>query len=150
MNFDSYELRPATAVDQPAIKQLIRQVNINPLGIKWQRFWVVMDGDGRLLACGQLKPHRDGSCELASIAVQPDWRKRGLARLLIEHLLDGRSEPVWLTCVSKLIPFYEPFGFVAVTAVATMPPYFRRAQRFFRLYQKVSRFPHPLAVMVRA
>ena len=52
--------RPAQASDEAAIKALIRAVNINPIGLKWQRFMVAVDENGRLIGCGQIKPHRDG------------------------------------------------------------------------------------------
>ena len=53
--------RPAQASDEAAIKALIRTVNINPMGLKWQRFLVALDKNGQLIGCGQIKSHRDGS-----------------------------------------------------------------------------------------
>ncbi|HEX9090031.1 MAG TPA: GNAT family N-acetyltransferase, partial [Anaerolineales bacterium] len=75
-----YNLRPAMADDAPAIRQIISAVHINPLSLDWQRFVIATDGQGRLVGCGQVKTHRDGSLELASVAVQPEWRGRGIAR----------------------------------------------------------------------
>lgn len=40
-----------------------------------------------------------GICEIHSIAVHPDCRRRGLGAMLVEHVLaraDGRAERVWL------------------------------------------------------
>jgi len=147
MHISHHPLRAATEDDTAAIKALIRAVNINPMGIKWQRFVVAVDENGRLLGCGQIKPHRDGSWELASIAVQPDYQNHGIARALITHLCHNHEGPLWLTCVSSLTPFYEKYGFVEETAVSHMPPYFRNARRFFHLYQKLTHTPEHLAVM---
>jgi N-acetylglutamate synthase-like GNAT family acetyltransferase len=141
--------RTAQAKDEGAIKALIRAVNINPMGLKWQRFLVAVDGNGRLIGCGQIKSHRDGSRELASIAVQKGWRRQGIAGNIIKHLLAKEAPPVWLTCMNKLVPFYEQFGFVEVQAGdgRILPLYFRQARRFFKLFQWFSRFPGYLAIM---
>lgn len=147
----SITYRPAQASDEAAIKALIRAVNINRLGLKWQRFWVAVDENGRLVGCGQVKPHRDGSRELASVAVQKAWRRQGIAATIIRRLLADEISPVWLTCMDRLVPFYEQFGFVEVKGGdgRAIPVYFRLARRFFTLYQWISRIPGYLAIMTR-
>jgi N-acetylglutamate synthase-like GNAT family acetyltransferase len=139
--------RPAQANDATAIKVLIRAVGINPLGLKWRRFVVAIGADGKLVGCGQIKPHRDGSYELASIAVQKAWRRQGVAAAIIQQLLAGQQPPVWLICMNKLVPFYEQFDFVEVENGRSMPSYFRRARRLFTLFQRFSSLPGYLAVM---
>jgi N-acetylglutamate synthase-like GNAT family acetyltransferase len=108
------------------------------LGLDWQRFVVALAENGVVIGCGQLKPHRDGSWELASIMVAPAWRGQGVARAIIEHLLSNSPRLLWLTCVSPLVPFYARFGFREVTAPADMPPYFRWISRLFRLVAYLS------------
>ncbi|WP_420629894.1 GNAT family N-acetyltransferase [Candidatus Leptofilum sp.] len=142
--------RPAQASDEAAIKALIRAVNINPMGLKWHRFVVAVDGNGRLIGCGQIKPHWDGSRELASIAVQKEWRRQGVAGKIIRQLLANEPALVWLTCMDKLVPFYEQFGFIEVKKGdgRSLPFYFRLATTFFKPIQKLSRVPGYLAIMV--
>lgn len=143
-----FRLRPAVEVDQEAIKTLIRAVQINPMGLDWRRFVVaVAADDGRLLGCGQVKPHRDGSRELASIAVEREWRKTGIARSIIEELQRAHGSPLWLTCLSKLVPFYTKFGFTEVMESAAMPPYFRRIRFVMNLAKPFTQMPGYLAVM---
>lgn len=146
----SITYRPAQANDEAAIKALIKAVNINPMGLKWRRFLVAVDGNGRLIGCGQIKSHRDGSRELASIAVQKAWRQQGVAGAIIQQLLADETPPVWLTCMDKLVPFYEQFGFVEVMGGngRSLPFYFRLARAFFKPIQKLSRITGYLAVMV--
>lgn len=145
----AFSLRPATAVDQPTIKALIRAVGINPLGLNWRRFLVAVDAQDTLIGCGQVKPHRDGTRELASIAVDPNWRRQGVARALIEALMARESPPLWLTCASPRVPLYLRFGFREVEDTAVMPPTFRRYTRLFRLFQTITRQNNIyLAVMV--
>jgi N-acetylglutamate synthase-like GNAT family acetyltransferase len=142
--------RPAQASDEVAIKALIRAVNINPMGLKWPRFLVAVDENGHLIGCGQVKPHRDGSRELASIAVQKAWQRQGIAGGIIKHLLADEPPPVWLTCMDKLVPFYEQFGFVEVKVGdgRSLPLYFRFIRTIFKPVQKLSRIPGYLAIMV--
>ena len=94
-----YSIQTATKAHQSAIKALIRDAGINPMGLKWERFWVAVDAAGNLIGCGQVKPHRDGSRELASIAVAREWRRQGIARELIEMLVEQHPLPLWLTCM---------------------------------------------------
>ena len=121
-------LRPATEKDASAIRRLIHEVGINPMDLDWQRFVVAVDSSGTMLGCGQLKPHGKDIIELASIAVEPGFRSRGIARAIIEHLLGKASRPVYLTCRSGLESFYTNWGF-RVIGFDEMPAYFRRLAR---------------------
>jgi predicted N-acetyltransferase YhbS len=141
-------LRPAQKADQSLIKNLVRDAGINPFGLKWSRFIVAVDEEDRIVGCGQVKPHRDGSLELASIAVLKNWRIQGIARAIIREQQEAYGRPLWLTCVDHLVPFYELFGFGEIDDMSQMPLYFRSAKRFFTLYLKLTRAKGQLAVMV--
>jgi N-acetylglutamate synthase-like GNAT family acetyltransferase len=121
-------LRPATVDDSPLIKDLIRRVGINPMDLDWHRFVIAVDGSGKMLGCGQLKPHGRDVIELASIAVEPPYQHQGIARVIIEYLIASGPRPLYLTCRSRLGSFYEKWGFRSVEA-NEMPPYFRRLSR---------------------
>jgi amino-acid N-acetyltransferase len=131
-------LRPATQADDAAIKALIRSAQINPMDLDWRRFLLAVTQEGEMVGCGQVKPHSDGTRELASIAVRPAWRGRGVARLIIEQLLAESPRPLYLTCASRLGPFYEKFGFRAVSE-SEMTPYFRRLSRLATAFMKMAR-----------
>lgn len=143
-----FRLRPATAADQTQITAFIRSMPLNPWGLKWSNFVVAEDEQGDFIGCGQVKQHRSGVWELASIAVVPEWRGRGVARAIILHLRDQQGPPLWLVCHSRLISFYEPFGFVEQTDLTQLPSPFRLYKRFTRLALFFSRRPGHLAVMV--
>ncbi len=140
-------IQPASRKHQKAIKDLIREVGINPMGLKWQRFLVALDKAENVIGCGQVKPHRDGSRELASIAVVHQWRNQGVAKAIIQELVELQPLPLWLTCMSRLIPFYEQFGFVEVAETREMPPYFRWSVRLFPIYRRLASVDGYLAVM---
>jgi GNAT superfamily N-acetyltransferase len=95
-----------------------------------------------------VKPHGDGTRELASLAVQPAYRGQGVARQLIEHLLAHHPPPLYLTCRSRLQPLYEKFGFRAVPP-ADLPLYFRRIARLAALFGRGFASPDGLRVMQR-
>ena len=126
-----FALRPATSADFPAIRGLIRLVQINPIDLDWQRFVIAVTPEGEMIGCGQVKPHGDGSRELASIAVTPPWRKQGVARAIIEYLTANEPGTLYLTCRANLGPFYTRFGFKAIEQ-QEMPPYFRRISRLMK------------------
>ena len=75
----NFTLRPAVRQDAPAIRRLIWRARINPTRLDWRHFILAVDKNGKLLGSGQIKPHRDGTNELASIAVQPEARRLGIA-----------------------------------------------------------------------
>lgn len=141
-------LRPAGAGDAPFIKQSIRQARLNPQGLDWRRFTIAVDPAGQPIGCIQLKPHKDGGQELASLVVERQWRKQGVAKRLIEHIKARSGRPLWLMCSSHLIPFYQQFDFVEVKAPAGMPAYFRRMRRLMGLLMPFFAGNHYLAIMV--
>jgi N-acetylglutamate synthase-like GNAT family acetyltransferase len=92
-----FTVRLAIKEDFPAIRSLIHTVQINPTVLDWVRFLVVVRPQGNLLGCGQIKPHADGSREMASIAVREQVRGQGVARAVIEALLALELErPIYL------------------------------------------------------
>jgi N-acetylglutamate synthase-like GNAT family acetyltransferase len=144
----NYWIRHAESEDESAIRALVRSVRINPLGIVWPRFVIAVDENNRLVGCGQVKVHRDGSRELASIAVSTAWRGQGVARALIERLVSAHDQPLYLTCRYHLGAFYERFGFQVIQP-AEMPAYFRRIHRLINFLARFSRARPGLLVMRR-
>jgi N-acetylglutamate synthase-like GNAT family acetyltransferase len=120
--------RPAAAADEPAIRALIRSEGLNPLSLHWRNFLLAVDAEGRIAGIGAVKRHGDGSRELASIAVLPAWRGRGVASAVINALLAREEGPLYLTCRETMVNFYQPFGFRKIGR-DEMTPYFRRLSR---------------------
>ncbi len=125
-----YDIRPACSQDAAAIRRLIRQVGINPFGLDWRRFLIAVDAEGELIGCGQVKPHRDGTRELASIAVNPDYRNQGIASAVIQRLLAENPPPLYLICRPSLQAFYVRFGFTSAS-LAEIPAAYRWMRRIF-------------------
>jgi N-acetylglutamate synthase-like GNAT family acetyltransferase len=129
-----FRLRPARKEDAATIRKLVRRGQVNPTGLKWERFMVAESDDGQVIGCCQVKPHRDGSDELASLVVHPDWRGQGIARALIEHFLELYEGDLYLMCRSNLGPMYEKFGFQSVPA-QELPRYFQRIMRLMGAFE---------------
>lgn len=144
-------LRRATAADQSQIMALIHTVGINPMGIQWARF-IVADEDGRIVGTGQVKPHGDGSREVASIAVAPDRQGMGIGSAIVATLVAIEAAPLYLCCADHNEGYYRQFGFHAL-APADMPPALRRihavAAVLARVIAAVSGQTHRLVVMGR-
>ena len=117
-------IRAATEADQPTIRRLIKEANLNRMSLHWPNF-VVAEEDGAVVGIGQVKAHGDGSRELASLAVVPPRQGQGIGSMLIKELLARERGVVHLTCRSQLQHYYERFGFRRLEP-AEFPPYFRR------------------------
>ncbi len=142
-------LRRATAADQEAIVALVHAAQINPMDLKWPNFVVAVDdATGAIVAAGQVKGHRDGTRELASIVTGPAHRGRGLAHQIIEHLLRDNPGELYLTCMDTMGPFYEQFGFQIVEP-PDLPPYFRRLLKLAGVFMFLTAEGRKLLVMKR-
>jgi len=118
------------------------------MALDWRRFLVVVDEQDRLIGCGQVKPHADGTRELASLAVVPEFQRHGIGRLIVEQLLAENPLPLYLTCRASLQKYYEKFGF-QVMQPADMPPYFHRIWSIFNAIGRLFKFKEALLVMVK-
>lgn len=141
-------IRNATRADDHEIHRLIYGARLNPLGIDWRRFRVAVDEQGRLVGCGQVKPHSDGSRELASIVVHPQYRRQGIGRAIVCHLLAENPGVLYLTTAGRTGSYYEPFGFHRI-GPDQMPPYFRRIWTIFSIARRVFPIQEELLVMRR-
>ena len=125
---------------------MIRLVGINPMALDWKRFVVAVNDKDEMIACGQIKPHGKDILELASIAVVPEYRQQGIARAIIEHLMQDSPRPLYLTCVSTLEPFYQKFGFVSLS-YDEMPRYYQRLSKLAVAFMNLAHRDRHLSVM---
>ena len=117
----SFIIRPATAADQNTITTIIQEAKLNTASLDWQRF-MLADDNGRVIGTGQIKPHWDGTRELASISAVPDRQGEGVASAVIHTLLKDETDTLYLMCETHNASFYERFGFRSIP-LWQMPPY---------------------------
>jgi predicted GNAT family N-acyltransferase len=109
------------------------------MDLDWKRFVVAVDEQDHVIATGQIKPHHKGEIlELASIAVVEEHRGEGLARAMIEHLLKDSPRPLYLTCRSRLQPFYQRFGFRTLSH-EEMPRFYQRLSKLANVFMTITR-----------
>lgn len=145
---ENFFLRKANQQDARIIRKMVISANLNPSGLRWQRFWVAVDGTEGVIGCVQRKPHRDGSVELASLVVVEDWRGKGVARALIEAVIESHHGLLYLMCRSGLGDFYKRFGFV-VPELEAMPRYLQRISKLADNFQRLTSRREGLLVMGR-
>ena len=104
----------ATAKDIWQIRFLVLSAKLDPTQLRSSQFWII-ECDGQLVACGQLR-NFPGAQELGSLVVKQAWRRRGLGTFLAKHLIEQRTEPLYLECLGKRrTQFYTRLGFVPVS-----------------------------------
>lgn len=140
-------LRQALAQDKETIQRQLRSERLNPLGNHWRNFLIAENTSGDFIGCGQIKRHRDGSKELASIVVVPIWRGQGVASTMIMQLMEQAGPPMWLTCRSGLSAYYERFGFETILDPGMMPIYFRLARIFGKILGLLWQGDEHMAIM---
>ena len=143
---DNYTLRPARESESGQIKDLIHSVGINPMGLDWKRFVVAVNAQDEIVGCGQLKPHGKEILELASLAVVPEYRGKGIARAIMEHLLKDSRRPLYLMCVSSIGALYEKFGFRELI-YDEMPRYYQRVSKLVGMVEILAHRDERLLVM---
>jgi amino-acid N-acetyltransferase len=109
---------------------------------------VGVDSNGEVIGCAQVKPHRDGSYELASLVVRPEYRGQGIARLLVEYWIQHHAGDLYLMCRASLGGFYQRFGF-EIAAEGDVPPYFCRISRLASFFKRNRDHENGLLIMKR-
>ncbi len=146
------DIRAATEADSDAIASLIAEAGINPRDLDWHRFLVADDG-GEVVACAQIRVHKQGTRELASVAVRESRRGEGIGRRISEATIAREPvRPLFLYAESANVPYWSKFAFVEVDD-DELPADLRRAiratRRLIRAYNVMTRHHYRIAVMRR-
>ncbi|MDG6256963.1 MAG: GNAT family N-acetyltransferase [Methanomicrobiaceae archaeon] len=92
------------------------------------RIFGAFDGE-RLVGSARVRRHPDG-CEVDGFFVLDDYRGHGIARKLMNALLEAVGDRIlWMHSTLTLVPFYSTFGFFPVSEVA-LPPTIRARMVF--------------------
>ena len=117
-------IRPAVPTDQPAIVSLIRQAKINSRNLHWEHF-LIAEEDGQIVGIRQVKVHKQGTREVASGFVLPEYQHRGISAQLMNEILSREKGTLYLLCAKRWKKYYEQFGFWDVK-LSELPPDFHR------------------------
>jgi GNAT superfamily N-acetyltransferase len=141
---DGPAIRTAVAADLPGLQRVYRAASLSnagdaPLllarpeflvftgdGIAAGRTLVALAGpppDGRVVGFATVAGGEDDGPELEDLFVDPDWRRRGIARRLVLKIAgdarDGGHRHLWVTGNPHALAFYLAAGFVEVDRVST-------------------------------
>ena len=124
-------IRSAQQEDQETIVSYIQRAKINPRNLHWQNFLVAED-NGKIVGIRQVKVYKQGTREVASGFVLPEYRRRGISAQLMNELLARETGPLYTMVNPKRASYYEKFGFQPVV-VSQLPADFRREYRIGRI-----------------
>ena len=124
-------VRRAAEDDQPDIRALVRRARLNPADLHWERF-VVAERDDRTVGVAQLRRHSDGATELASLVVEPEARRQGVAGRMVDALLAEERAPVYMLIDRRYVEHFARWDF-APLAPSQLPRSVRRVYRTGRV-----------------
>jgi N-acetylglutamate synthase-like GNAT family acetyltransferase len=124
-------VRPARPEEQETIVSFIRQAKLNPRNLHWENF-LVGEINGQIIGIRQVKVHAQGTREVASGFVLPEYRRQGVSACLMNELLRREMGPLYTMVNEKRASYYERFGFRRI-AVDRLPADFRREYRIGRI-----------------
>ncbi|MFN8527744.1 MAG: GNAT family N-acetyltransferase [Anaerolineae bacterium] len=130
----SVSIRPARESEAGTIKGMIFKEGLDPTTLQWENF-LVAEQNGQIIGLGQVKRY-GGLQEIGSLVVKKEHRGQGIAAQLIAALEATADRPLYLSCVEKMRPYYERFGYREIPIEET-PRAFRRklslAHTFLRI-----------------
>ena len=124
-------IRPARQDDQEMIVSFIQQAKINPRNLHWQNFFVA-EVDGKPVGIRQVKVYKQGTREVASGFVLPEYRRQGISAQLMSALLARETGPLYAMVSQKRTGYYEKFGFRQVDS-SQLPADFLQEYRIGRI-----------------
>jgi amino-acid N-acetyltransferase len=124
-------IRPARAEEQERIVSLIHEARISPRNLHWENF-LVAEQEGAIVGIRQVRIHAQGTREVGSGYVLPEYRHQGISARLMNEILGHQKGVLYLMCRDKWVPYYEQFGFRRVRA-DDLPSDFRKEYRIGRI-----------------
>lgn len=100
--------RKAAAPDFQAIKEILDEFDFGHPSIRYEDFWAAFAGSEPV---GVVNVKDCGSvCYINAVGVRPSYQRRGVARGLLNEILQGIRKPACL--YTKMPDFFRRFGFV--------------------------------------
>lgn len=106
----------AEANDILEVRELLQSARGDTSNISFEQFVVAKDND-KLIGCVRIKKLEDEVLELASLAVEEEYRGQGIGKKLVEEVLKQQTKrPVYLMCFKDRKGFYDKVGFEEIEA----------------------------------
>jgi amino-acid N-acetyltransferase len=111
---DEAQLRPATPADLPAVERLLVASGLPLEGVREALpTFLVAEHDGQLVGVAGLEVCCDNAL-LRSVAVTPEWRSRGLGRVLVTRVIsaaEARGVHALYLLTTTAERYFPNFGF---------------------------------------
>lgn len=115
----------ALSEDMPAITGLLTSLNLDMEDLHHSQFSVIRN-NGEIVAAGRVRMHSDGTAELCSLGVWPDFRNKGYGGELTSRMFErAATDKLWL--VTEIPSFFGRLGYVPVTG--SIPEVLRDKQK---------------------
>ena len=125
MPADAFTVRRARVKDIPAIQQLMAPLVVErillgkDLAVLYaavQEFRIAESADGAVVGCGALHVMWDDLAEIRTVAVDADWRRRGVGHAIVDRLEADAAElgVNKLFCLTFEVPFFAAHGYAEV------------------------------------
>jgi len=102
--------------DFEQITQFVRQFELDNRDLQRAQFLVAKDVNQKIIGFGRIRKYNDCD-ELCSLGVIEAHRNKGIAKKIVEALINIATPPIYLVCI---IPHYfEKSGFKIVTEFPT-------------------------------
>jgi len=122
---DAFTVRRARVKDIPAIQQLMAPLVVErillgkDLAVLYaavQEFRIAESADGAVVGCGALHVMWDDLAEIRTVAVDADWRRRGVGHAIVDRLEADAAElgVNKLFCLTFEVPFFAAHGYAEV------------------------------------
>lgn len=120
-------IRQAVLEDQAWVDEQYQSVDFIPSDVS-QHYVLMATWNGVPAALGRLVPLEDGSFEMGGIFVKSDFRKLGIARELVAHLVEKNKgkNGTWCIPFGHLSAFYQSCGFRKALAEDPIPAEIRK------------------------
>ncbi len=106
-------IRPPDRAEFEKARAILKAARLDPTTPLLFEHTLIAASDGTVVGVGQVKHHSDCQ-EIGSLAVLPEYQRRGIATQLLAELEARAERPVYLTCYHKMEPFYRNFGYEIV------------------------------------
>ena len=111
------KVRKATADDENAVVEILKEVDIYYKALEFKGFWVAEENGG-VLGCARLEKFPD-FFYLSCVATAPSRARSGVARAILTTLLKGLKKDVYLYTIMP--DLFKKFGFRAAEPARGMP-----------------------------
>ena len=106
-------IRSALPTDLAPVKALLESEGLET-EFKYHEF-VVAENGSTIVGCARLKPLRDGTAELASVAVVKHHRAKGIGEAVVKKILARAGSNVYALALAPT--FFEKQGFRRIDSV---------------------------------